>query len=676
MRASELISVLATPPWPSWLEIPDEPLTETLPQSTTNISREAICQRSATTEELQGQSLESELQASTSIDEIRRVAYHHNFIIAKHKEHSKLAFGRLLTHQASLPILKEFLDDRKLNTPSADNLRTLMTWRELQQQPSHELNALRQWIQSRVAYGNTSETEIRSIVRGANWQCNFGKLLSTSQLFTWSIVKAVWAGIQASTENGIRKLGVKTVACLLEAVSESPLRDEGRNIGNSILFKKRHGLRDLLPSIVNYATRLSQIGSPKHMNDAKEDAQPCSFSWFVNVVQNLPQAEAVEIIKAISSVLTHNPLEKGIKGQNRIQQWFNALTSELYNTTKQETGDWWIVERNLALLDPKILASYLRLLPHRERYLFILRYWIPPRWPRTTMGGRHETTHKLTNAPSWQEFVHDLELRSYYPEGAEDTLVLDVIRRLHQTYPALLKNILSELFRLLGCLDEHKVMVNVVHYLKRKGLSVEYSVLAAQITQRVKLDVPQAYELFKADNRLRLEDCPGLTEGIISTPSVDSIKVFELLKRQPEVLGSVNLGTLPDRPLHTNPKRVRLLHKMALAFAHEPNLNPRQAYRKVERCVQYFRQRPDLLQPDMSKALATAGILRFLEAGMLPSTHRSQYILGFVRGLEGEVVAQELNQIVFEWRKRNAHLATQQDRLEAAKEAEHNNSTS
>ena len=492
----------------------------------------------------------------------------------------------------------------------------------------------------------------------------------------WSVVKVVWAGIQASNENGIRELGVKTVACLLQAASASPLLGEGRDIGNSILFKKRYGLRNLLPSIVNYAIRLSRTSSLKDMDDAEEDTQPCSFSWFIDTVRNLPQAEAVEIIRAVSSTLTHNPLEKGVKGRNRIQQWFGALTSDLYRTTKQEAQDWWIVERNLALLDSKIVASYLRLLQHRERYLFILRYWIPPRWPRTTMAVKNKSTHDTTSAPSWQDFVHDLELKSYYPEGAEDILMLDIVRQMHQKYPSLLKNVLSELFRLLGCLNEHRAMVHIIHYLKRRGISIEYPVLVAQITQRVKQDVSHAYELFKADDRLLLEDCSGLTEGIISTPSLNSIKVFELLKRQPELLGSVNLGALPDHPLQTNPKRVRLLHKMALAFAHEPKLNPRQAYRKVERCVQYFRQRPDLLQPDMSKALATAGILRFLEAGMLPSTHRSHYILGFVRNLEGEVVAQELSQIVYEWRRRNVSLAAQQDRLEAANEAEYSISRS
>ena len=675
MTGAELISAVAAPPWPSWLDIPGAALTETVSQSTKNDPRKTMSEHIIIKKALPGQDLKTELQASTTIEGIRRAAYHHNCNIAKHKDHSKLAFERLLAHQASLPILKEFLEDRELNAPSADNLRALMGWGELQQQPSHELNILRPWIQKRVAYGNFREIEIRSIVRGVNWQCNFGTSPSTSQLFIWSIVTAVWAGIQASTANGVRKLGVKTVACLLDAASKSPVLDEGRDVGNSILFKKRHGLRDLLPSIAEYAIRLSGAGSSKNTDGTKE-VQSCSFSWFINMVQNLPQAEAIEIIRSISSTLTHNPVEKGIRGQDRIRQWFSALPSDLYHNTKRESQDWWAVERNLALLDPKPLASYLRLLQHRERYLFILRYWVPPRWPKITMNETHKSINKKASIPSWQDFVHNWEVKSYYPEGAEDTLVLDIIRQLHQTYPWLLKNNLSDLFRLLGYLDEYRVMVQIVSYLMRRGVFVEYSVLVAQVSQCAKQDIPQAYELLKADNRLRLEDCHGLTEGIISTPSLDSVKVFELLNRQPELVGSGNLGATSDRPLQTNPKRVRLLHKMAVAFAHEPKLSPRQAYRKVARCVQYFRLRPDLLQPDMSKALAKAGILRFLEAGMLPSTHRTHYILGFVRGLEGEVVAQELNQTISEWRRRNVHLAARQDRLEAAKEAKFGNAMS
>ena len=612
--------------------------------------------------DLRKPSLESELRASSTIDEIRKALFHHSTAMTLNKAQSALGFLRLLESGSLLPELLEYLDDKKLNDPAARNLAILTAWRGLEKLPA-EIDLLESWIERGIALGTLSERDIQSLVSGISLSIRNWSIGEHAPMRAWSIYKTIWTGIQASDSNGISKLGADTVGALLEVACRSPVRGEGQRIGMKIL-KVRHNLVDLLSNVSDFAIHLSELPSPRRPKGMVDPDKERAFSWFYPLLAQIPQKDASAIIANLSGKLTRRLSNAERDSNIWVQEWFGTLDPEAFQVAKKDSEwaeKWWHIDQSLASSTRPgsymTLAAYLQLFETKERYLFLLHYWIPPRWPR---GKNIETfvfSEASADTSSWKEFIRNVELNPYFPGIHPDTMLLDIMKLLQETYPVVFHTILPDLLSLLRHLGQSSVIPLIARYCKDRHIKTEHAVWAVAVSAHVKTNPALAHEIFQLDTRLRLEDCPGLAETIIADPSLGNIYIFQLLKRQPGIIGSVPLTTHPEKPLSITSERVSLLHKMALAFADSPHMNPRQAYRKVIRIARYFRDRPDLLRPEMSKALATAGILRYLEAGMWVTPCKLNYILGMVRGLEGEAVAQELDRVVFEWQSKNAETA-------------------
>jgi len=607
-------------------------------------------------------SLESELKTSNSIEEIRRALFHHNATTTLTKAHSALGFVRLLDSGSSMAVLLEYLEDKKLNNPAARNLAALTALRGPEKDRA-EIRLLDSWIERQIAHGFLSEHDIQSLIHGLSLSIRQWNTPGRPRLRAWSTYKSIWAGIQASDSNAISKLGAETVRQLLDVASRSPERNEGQGIGMKILKMRQH-LTNLLPNISHFAVQLSEAPSSRLPDGKIGSKEEWAFSWFYLLLAQIPPKDASAIIANLSGKLTRRFSNGERNSDVWAQEWFGVLTPAVFQTARNDsewTEKWWHIDRELASStrsgSVKTLASYLQLFEDKERYVFLLRYWVPPRWPRGENVKIFIFSEASADTASWSEFIRKIELEPFFPGIDRDTMLLEIVKQLHKTYFVVLRTVLPDLLHLLRFLGQPSAILRVARYLREHNIHLEYTIWAAEVNAHVKTNLPLAYELFKLDTRLRLENCPGLAEAIITDPSLETIDIFQLLKRQPRTIGSVPHTTHPEQLLSITPERVSLLHKMALAFADAPHLNPRQAYRKVTRIAQYFRDRPDLLRPDMSNALATAGILRYLEAGMWVSTVRFNYVMGMVRGLEGEAIAQELDRVVFEWRSQNIETA-------------------
>ncbi|MCJ1394295.1 hypothetical protein MMC18_007173 [Xylographa bjoerkii] len=611
--------------------------------------------------------LEAELTRSLSLEEVRRAAQHHAFVLADYIQLSKLAFRSLLNANPSIPSLTEFLEDQTLNTPKAQNLRALMGWTRLQERPHDELEILGSWLEKQVAFGHFSESELREALVGARRQNQLGKALRTSRMISWKICKKLWAGIQASTVHGVQNLPVETLKGFLEAASQSPLLYEGREMGKHILLAvDASKLKELGPSTVNLVDRLSKASAASSELTFEDRTNLRSFVWFSAVLENLPEPEAANIATTITLALTEHTCNNRAGSHAHLAAWFSALPTNFFQLARNNAEcekTWLLIESNLVSLDIKTLAFYLRMFEDSKIYTFILNHWIPVRLQhittisRTGSQNRGRNTPVGGNNPNWREIAARMDYSSYYP-GADDrtTAYLGIVRELRKRYPLMLRSLIPELLELLRCLERSEAILLIVQYLAKCSGGIESVVVANEVTKHLTSNLRTAIQIFKADPRLRVEDCPGLVERMITEPVSDCPDVFALVERDRGLLGSVGSTVHSKRPLYVNPKRVALLHSMALAYAEAPHLNPRQAYRKVRRCLDFFRDRLDLLGPDMSQALTQAGILRYLEAGMWVSTIRHNYILGYVKHLEGEEVANELDRVVWDWRGRNTHL--------------------
>ena len=669
----KLIYCATVNPWPSWLNNPPTFSVDEVVDGTEH--RHVDNTEHPVSKASKSLSFEAELKTSRSLEEVRMAAEHHAIVLADDIQLSKIAFQSLLTANQSIPTLIEYLGDQTLNAPMAQNLRALMGWTRLQKHSHEELELLGIWLEKQVALGHFSGRELREVLVGARRQHQSEEVLYASRMFAWRTCKRLWAGIQASTVNEVGKLQVETLKGFLEAASQSPLLHEGRAMGKCIVLTTDHSiLKKLGPSIVNLVDRLSKTNTASPELTFENRMEMRSYVWFASVLEGLPDSDSAKITTTITLALTKNVCRERTGSRAHLEAWFGVLTKRIFQLARNEVEcekTWLLIERNLLALDAKTLACYLRLLEDRKTYTFILNHWIPIRLQHisTTMRAgpqnRRPGIGTGLNDPSWRDIALRIDTSSYYP-GLDDqtTAYLGIVRELRQTYPLMLRSLTPELLDLLRYLGRSETILLVVQYLTKCSGGIDSVVVANEVTKHITLNLQTALDIFKADPRLRVEDCPGLVERMITEPVSEHPDVFVFLERDRGLLGSVGSTVHSKRPLYVNSKRVALLHSMALAYAEAPHLNPRQAYRKVRRCLDFFRDRPDLLGPDMSQALTKAGILRYLEAGMWVSTIRHNYIMGYVKHLEGEEVANELDRVVWDWRGRNTHIDNTADRRE------------
>jgi hypothetical protein len=396
--------------------------------------------------------------------------------------------------------------------------------------------------------------------------------------------------------------------------------------------------------ILSIAARSSKSSQMISGDSIDRQGPSYSFAWFISILRDLPQFQATQIITSMSHDMVQRITEK-VQGSLAItQQWFEALAPDIFNATRQESKNaknWWFIERNLASQAPELLASYIRLLEDREKYIFILRYWFASRWPEADLRGM----------ATWQSFVSRFELETV-PGLGPDEMLLDVVQRLHKNYPNLLRSVLAEFYHLLRCLDQPGAIYSIAEYLKDCSFKFDSSVLAAKVTAFARNNSTMACNLFKLDSRLYFEDCAGFAEAYITNPPSsdrDILQFFDLLNQRQ----IKQRGRPSNIHLKLTPARVDLLHTMATAFAATTHLSPERAFHRVERCVKYFSGHYGLLRPEMSKALVKAGILRHLESGVWVNEGRLMWILDIVRTLEGEDVAVEVDRMARDWRERN-----------------------
>jgi hypothetical protein len=163
----------------------------------------------------------------------------------------------------------------------------------------------------------------------------------------------------------------------------------------------------------------------------------------------------------------------------------------------------------------------------------------------------------------------------------------------------------------------------------------------------------------RPNSRQWLSGSPELLFSLIDTFPVKSEFVFDLVNRS-EYAGllpkSLRSGTHNALSL----EKVQLLQQVAYAMAKSPHLTSREAFRRVCDCLDYLRDRRAPLSSLMSRALVHAGVTRTLRDGVWLSTQKAQWILSLVRELEGDAVADRLDEAALTVRSENFEMKKSQ----------------
>jgi hypothetical protein len=221
---------------------------------------------------------------------------------------------------------------------------------------------------------------------------------------------------------------------------------------------------------------------------------------------------------------------------------------------------------------------------------------------------------------------------------------------------------LSDLFQVL---KHHKSPVWTYHFfaqLTKNNVHIPYAVAVDIMRHFIDMKKTQwALDVFNRSQSTQwLSNIPELLFALIDSRAVKSTEaIFDLLNR-PDYANSlpVNLRLTAQNSL--SKERIQLVHHAAYAIAKSPLLSSRMAFRQVCDCLNYLRDRDAPLSSLMSRALVHAGVTRPLRDGSWLSTEKFQWILSFVRRLEGDEVADSLDEAAFTLRSENFELSRAQ----------------
>jgi len=203
----------------------------------------------------------------------------------------------------------------------------------------------------------------------------------------------------------------------------------------------------------------------------------------------------------------------------------------------------------------------------------------------------------------------------------------------------------------------------IVFQLRKRGLIVDTTAVAAAVEELSSTNPKKALYLFKCVPRLWLSRCPNLAINLVRTNTELRYVIFALMRcHDIQVRISDHKWRGGVRPPVPN-LRVYLVHQIAYAIAYHTPGVARRAFRNVHYCYRGLVRSGAPIRPLMSKALVTAGVIRPLQDEENVPTARLQWVLNIVREVEGEGVAVKLDFLVWEWRRRNAELKKEKERL-------------
>ena len=617
---------------------------------------------------------------------IRKLLKSPNIKVEQDANCSMLAFTRLLDARVPLQTLLEFLDDASLNAPEAQNLQHLLSRLAKTTASDQDTEALGTWVRRHTSLGRLSEKDIGSVLSSVShlgsgaWHRKLCSLIATE----------IWGGLQSSAVLQPKDLQVKTLQTLLEHISQNEWSDRVQSIGKSIvrslsrsqlhdvhlgiaafvrswLFAMRTstGIREqelrlsenraamaqfleILPTKVAIATLGTVIA--KELMTTPVTSQECqdSLATIVRLLEILP----VQIANSSAASATSNiyfahqqAIRKGRGGLDLLEPWLQTLLkSDAFRRSISCSAEWRAFEKDLS--ERRMGKIYLRGLSDRERCRFIIRHWI---LEDVGVHNVEEAASIVSNTLRCFEGLNQFE-HGTAPYG--------------HMFQALMKHtkafdkITARLFFLLSFLDEIQLAVNIIRRLQKYRLPIGARLVAFVIKRYCGTKPASALALFESHPSLLLAGCPDLAESLIADPETGPDTAFRHLRRDGQGKAALNMSLVYRNASSLSNAQVRLMHKMALALANAAHLRPRIAFRFVHRCYTILdRGEGENLDPQLSRALTLAGIIRPLKVGRYVGTRKLRWILALVKNIEGEETAIELYERVSEWHKRASGLS-------------------
>lgn len=543
---------------------------------------------------------------------------------------SQMAFKDMIQKDKPMDIIIDFLEDPKLNVFEAQNLQYLLT---VQSRPittdPRKTQPLCRWLNRQVALGLLSHEEVVSVIEIITG--NSGERLSIPSCE--DLYKAVVEGISLCTiyqgEN-IRK--IHSFNAYINTLSAGAISWPIQNLGVEVIKSLRVANDGHLKMSLRFFLQdWYSIEEPEAKEQDAMGTLQTRASNLLDMLQHVPHHLLLGILRESIRIFLKRlfGMDGGISA---VAKHLSRLgePSFLRELIRQ-------IEAQVAYGKLADVAEYLQFMDHRAKCRFLLRNWYEPKLaPHLNVG---------LSFPSVLEARFERSIQENLSRSPFINLLMSL--RFLDCYPP--AEMQSSLCRLLRALDMSSTIVALIASNKVHHVHFNACVVQAEIQYHLSVGNQRiAYKIFRSYHQLPIEHVPELAEVIISRPNLHSEIALRLRHSRQKFLGRTK--EFSQDPFTLRHLRTTTLNRMALAYAKAPHLRPIWAFRKVQACYQTLRTEHLPVQPDITRAMTHAGIIRFLQEGEWVSTIRFVQILRLVREVEGEEVAEQLDRSLWDWR--------------------------
>lgn len=399
---------------------------------------------------------------------------------------------------------------------------------------------------------------------------------------------------------------------------------------------------------------LASIGT---LQDLTEDQIRGLASQFNEVLKLSDEPSLLQNLTR-SYLLREGRVLKGTQSLASVNFWLRCLFRGWFfhdhAQSKSEILPAWSVYGILAdSFEPSDLAQHFAKVPSRHFARALLTGWVP-RWKTSSQRAKKTSSSVHSVNPTGVDLGSDWNLRALFEEFDRSNRLVDgnslvALLQLLQRHRIPYERVLKSIFQTLedGGIRAHARHGLFVAIYKASSIDIPVELTIAQIAELLDNGHHlRALRVFLNTPDLPLAASQGLLSRLISKAVEDRQMYFAILSRQNRAARLPTSERL-DLVQSMTANHICLVRQLAAAIPAFQSLNPREAFRRVWQCYRFLRDHRVPLDVMMSRAMVHAGVIRTLQERLPLPDDRVNFILRWVRQLEGDAVADGLDRWIY-----------------------------
>jgi hypothetical protein len=562
---------------------------------------------------------------------------------------SRVAFEELLESLEDIGMLEcsdmvpltDFLAS-SADEPAAKNVSRLVEWLSGCSVSDSAWKAITALICDKIGLASLDDKELLEIVRALpgvlDWErddsarrrlhetyATFAAKIDDQTLSGQLTLQAMFEEVYRTTQDA--QACSELIAMLIKSTSNCNLQVLSANVASTLLAVHNSGAEDLIRTEL-----LSQLAT---------------------VLSQVPRAATAEVLRlATRAILDTGPSAWRPKSL-RALAWLDCVSPAIFRLDHMPIVYAEVAQR----LPLHQIAEHFAPKHIQPVYIarMLLRVWLPNAGFGNTPRSQFESSNAANSVRSLKTVQYGIcppsiadlsavavEFDELYEASPKDNVwsaVLKAFKRTGFSYD----HIVDQILYICKVRYEPGTIYGIFMYmLKDCELALPTKVYAQLIEHFLDNNENRlAFATWNASPSIALSDVPDLPVALLKDTSFH-FDMFEMLLRQPN---KVAMEARETQKLSVTPGHSEVVHIIAHNVAKLEELRPSQAYRRVWALYRWLQDRGARVEPLISRAIVTAGIIRPIKEHIWIPNERLDYILSIVEKVEGERIREEVEQL-------------------------------